>query len=47
MLDYGPGEADVAAGDPELAIHDYEKSRNLNPDDRNAVGMLRKRRGEE
>jgi cytochrome c-type biogenesis protein CcmH/NrfG len=38
------GEAYMANGDKELAIRNYEKSIELNPQNTNGVGMLKKLR---
>lgn len=35
----------MKAGDTELAIKNYEKSLELNPDNKNAVERLKKMRG--
>jgi len=40
------GEAYMKAGNKELAIKNYEKSLELDPDNKNAVEMLKKLRGE-
>jgi tetratricopeptide (TPR) repeat protein len=36
------GEAFMISGDKELAIENYEKSLVINPDNKNAVKMLKK-----
>jgi tetratricopeptide (TPR) repeat protein len=40
------GEAYMKAGQKELAIKSYEKSLELNPDNKNGTEMLKKLRGE-
>jgi tetratricopeptide (TPR) repeat protein len=39
------GEAYMVSGDKELAIQNYQRSIELNPDNGNAVEMLKKLRG--
>ena len=41
------GEAYMIAGDPELAVANYQRSLELNPDNANATAMLARLQGEE